>query len=190
MECHKDAMRYLHDSLQLTDNARSRESLQLQIDSHQKLVDSLKIKKTQFEDLRRYQESVKNRVVNFECESGETLQQEIYRTMETHDSLIEVLIKRNCDDEYMATYVTDEEKTTTSDTCDGLNISGKKRQVDVMTHLEEFRGLSEKLRELVQALVVQLEERENEIARLKATVYKLECEKNKGKVIFNCRCVF
>ncbi|RZB41303.1 nuclear receptor-binding factor 2, partial [Asbolus verrucosus] len=185
IECHKNAMKYLHDSLQLTENPRSKESIQLQIDHHQKQMESLKIKKTQYEDLRRYQESAKHRVVNFDCicENGEALQNEIFRTMETHDSLIEVLMKRNCDDESLKSYAMSdtEDKGSSVDTSDGPRISGKKRQVDDSTLIEEFRGLSEKLRELVQILVLQLEDKDNEIARLKAEIYKLECEKNKDE---------
>ncbi|EEZ98980.2 nuclear receptor-binding factor 2 [Tribolium castaneum] len=177
IECHQNAMKYLHDALNLTQNPRSLESIQLQIDHHQKQVDSLKIKKLQYEDLRRYQESVKNRVVNFDsiCENGETLQHEIFRTIETHDSLIEVMMKRNCGEECLRDFSSDDEKVSS----DTMKVSGKKREVDDSTLLEEFKGLSEKLREFVQILVLQLEEKDNEIARLKAEIYKLECEKNK-----------
>lgn len=177
IECHKNAIKCLHDVLLLTENPRSRESIQLQIDHHQKQVESLKIKKSQYEDLRRYQESMKNRVVNFDCvcENGETLQHEIFRTIETHDSLIEVMLKRNCPEDYCKNYSSDEEKSSS------VPVSGKKRQVDDSILLEEFKGLSEKLREFVQILVLQLEEKDSEIARLKAEIYKLECEKNKGE---------
>ncbi|XP_044258446.1 uncharacterized protein LOC123007295 [Tribolium madens] len=168
IESHHNAMHHLHEALHLTQNPRSLESIHLQIDHHQKQVDSLKIKKLQYEDLRRYQESMRNRV-NFDCicENGESLQTEIFRTIETHDSLIEVMMKRNCPEEC---------PPSVSDT---MKASGKKREVDDSTLLEEFKGLSEKLREFVQILVLQLEEKDTEIARLKAEIYKLECEKNK-----------
>jgi hypothetical protein len=182
MECHNNAMRYLYEALQLTENPRSKESIQLQIDHHHKQVEALKVKKTQYENLRRYHESLKNRVVNFDCicENGESLQHEIYRTMETHDSLIDILMKRNYDEDYLKSFTCDDEKSSSStEVVDTTKVSGKKRQVDDATLLEEFRGLSERLREFVQLLVLQLEDKDREINRLKAEIYKLECEKNK-----------
>jgi hypothetical protein len=182
MECHNNAMRYLYEALQLTENPRSKESIQLQIDHHHKQVEALKVKKTQYENLRRYYESLKNRVVNFDCicENGESLQHEIYRTMETHDSLIDILMKRNYDEDYLKSFTCDDEKSSSStEVVDTTKVSGKKRQVDDATLLEEFRGLSERLREFVQLLVLQLEDKDREINRLKAEIYKLECEKNK-----------
>jgi hypothetical protein len=182
MECRNNAMRYLYEALQLTENPRSKESIQLQIDHHHKQVEALKVKKTQYENLRRYHESLKNRVVNFDCicENGESLQHEIYRTMETHDSLIDILMKRNYDEDYLKSFTCDDEKSSSStEVVDTTKVSGKKRQVDDATLLEEFRGLSERLREFVQLLVLQLEDKDREINRLKAEIYKLECEKNK-----------
>jgi hypothetical protein len=182
MECRNNAMRYLYEALQLTENPRSKESIQLQIDHHHKQVEALKVKKTQYENLRRYYESLKNRVVNFDCicENGESLQHEIYRTMETHDSLIDILMKRNYDEDYLKSFTCDDEKSSSStEVVDTTKVSGKKRQVDDATLLEEFRGLSERLREFVQLLVLQLEDKDREINRLKAEIYKLECEKNK-----------
>jgi hypothetical protein len=100
--------------------------------------------------------------------------------METHDSLIDILMKRNYDEDYLKSFTCDDEKSSSStEVVDTTKVSGKKRQVDDATLLEEFRGLSERLREFVQLLVLQLEDKDREINRLKAEIYKLECEKNK-----------
>ncbi|KAJ3627016.1 hypothetical protein MTP99_014424 [Tenebrio molitor] len=124
MECHNNAMRYLYEALQLTENPRSKESIQLQIDHHHK--------------------------------------------------------QRNYDEDYLKSFTCDDEKSSSStEVVDTTKVSGKKRQVDDATLLEEFRGLSERLREFVQLLVLQLEDKDREINRLKAEIYKLECEKNK-----------
>lgn len=140
-------------------------------------MDSLQIKRSQYQDQQQLQNTATySKLANYVhiCgdNAGELLQNEIFKTMETHDSLIEYLFKKNSGSD-----VADSDRTDSGvggNVPDDLKVSGKiRRNVDDAVLLEEFKVLSEKLREFIHILVLQLEQKDAEITRLRSEVIRM-----------------
>ncbi|CAG9835742.1 unnamed protein product [Diabrotica balteata] len=184
IECHKQAIQLLEDSLTLTENARSLESLKLQKEYHKKQIDFVQMKKaqSQIENHKKLAQLQKRRisVPSNDPENGEGLEAAIYRTIEVHDSLIDYLGKRGgSDNDSIKSYSTsDNEEKLEKET---TQVIGNKHPKDDSQIIEELKVLSGQLRDSVKCLLIQLDDRNREIEKLRATIRVLEGEKQKAQ---------
>lgn len=115
--------------------------------------------------------------------NGESFELAIYRTIEQHDSLLFCLEKRNNCSDNDSYSISDSE-----DKLDGIvNITpqttpatGSKHPKDEATIIEELKVLSSQLRDSVQFLLTQLDDRNKVIDKLKEQIVHLEGEVHKG----------
>ncbi|CAG9815765.1 unnamed protein product [Phaedon cochleariae] len=184
IECHKQAADLLADAFNSTENIRSLESLRLQREYHQKQIDKVKMKKSQAQ-MEQYKKSLhiqKRKNNELQAQDGEGgLEAAIYRTIEVHDSLIDYLGKRGgSDNDSLKSYSTsDTEEKLDKETC--TQIIGNKHPKDDAQIIEELKVLSGQLRDSVQCLLVQLDDRNKEIETLRATIRELENDKLKAQ---------
>ncbi|KAF5269344.1 hypothetical protein FQA39_LY08736 [Lamprigera yunnana] len=195
IECHNNAADLLQESLSLTENPRSIESLKLQRDYHLRQKQIVLVKKEQFDNYKKAIENQRQRMQNnsnitFEdnLEQGSTsLQVAIYKTMEEADSLLNLLIKRgsgaNSDSESLRSFSTDtDERLLSIDTIDSSNSNAlvcTKHPKDDSVVIEELRILNGQLHALVYKLVTQLDASTREVDMLKERIHQLESEKVK-----------
>ncbi|CAG9856725.1 unnamed protein product [Phyllotreta striolata] len=186
IECHKQAVEYLEDSLKLTENPRALESLRLQIASHQKQIELVKMKiaQTQINNSRKAAQLQKRKISMPSSDgdlegSEEGLEAAIYRTIEVHDSLIDYLGKRGgSDNDSVKSYsASDNEEKLEKETAQIIGCKHPKDDADI---IEELKVLSGQLRDSVKCLLLQLDDRNKEIEKLKSTIRILESEKQKA----------
>ncbi|KAJ8955043.1 hypothetical protein NQ318_000475, partial [Aromia moschata] len=191
IECHKKAVDLLTEACKLTENVRSLESLHLQREYHQKQIDIVRMKKMQQE---QYKKVAEKRRISFstegESQSGDdTLEAVFYRTFQVHDSLIDYLgsfisrgyvsVGTGSDNDSLKSYSTSdtEEKVEREGVA---QIVGNKHPKDESQIIEELKVLSGQLRGTVQCLLVELDDRNKEIEKLKARIEVLENEKDQA----------
>ncbi|KAG5890958.1 hypothetical protein JTB14_026313 [Gonioctena quinquepunctata] len=188
IECHKHAAELLAEACNSTENVRSLESLSLQKEYHQKQIDVVQMKKAQAQ-LEHYRKTIhaqKRKISlssnDLESQNGEGgLEATIYRTIEVHDSLIDYLGKRgNSDNDSLKSYSTSDTEEK-NDKESSTRIVGNKHPKDDAQIIEELKVLSGQLRNSVQSLLVQLDDRNREIEKLKDTIRALENEKQKAQ---------
>nr|CAI5820809.1 unnamed protein product [Callosobruchus analis] len=184
IECHRQAILQLTEASKMTENPRSLESIRLQKIYHEKQIDLMRAKKSQAQ-IEQYRKSHHiNRKISFtngEYDNSEGLEATIYRTIQVHDSLIDYLGKRNgSDNDSLKSYSTSDTDDRQDKDCT-TPIVGNKHPKDDSQIIEELKVLSGQLRDSVQCLLVQLDDRNKEIEKLKATIDALESEKQKGK---------
>ncbi|KAJ8961984.1 hypothetical protein NQ314_005766 [Rhamnusium bicolor] len=183
IECHMRAVELLLHSCNLTDNVRALESLNLQIEYHRKQINFVQMKKNEQERNKQAAEEQK-RIEEMERENAgdNTLEAVFYRTFQVHDSLIEYLGKRGTgsDNDSLKSYSTSDTEDKTEK--DGSSqVIGNKHPKDDAQIIEELKVLSGQLRGTVQCLLVELDDRNKEIEKLKARIEILEAEKEKAQ---------
>ncbi|CAH1988306.1 unnamed protein product [Acanthoscelides obtectus] len=182
IECHRQAILLLNEASKMTENPRSLESIRLQKMYHEKQIDLMRAKKSQAQ-IEQYRKSHHlNRKIssNGECDNSEGLEATIYRTIQVHDSLIDYLGKRSgSDNDSLKSYSTSDTDDRQDKDCT-TPIVGNKHPKDDSQIIEELKVLSGQLRDSVQCLLVQLDDRNKEIEKLKATINVLESEKQKA----------
>ncbi|CAH1106150.1 unnamed protein product [Psylliodes chrysocephalus] len=184
IECHRQAVELLEDACNLTENVRSLESLRLQKNYHLKQIDMVKLKiaQTKIDNYRKTVQLQKRKISlpSSEADTEEGLGATIYRTIEVHDSLIDYLGKRGgSDNDSVKSYSTsDNEEKLEKETA---QIIGNKHPKDDSQIIEELKVLSGQLRDSVKCLLLQLDDRNREIEKLRATIRVLEGEKQKAR---------
>lgn len=189
-ECHKRAIEVLQESCELTDNTRALESIQLQIDSHSKQIENVLMKQKLYhqQQIQRvlmkkdeYRRQMANRArklsnSNISTED-ESLEAEIFRTIDVHDSLIGCLAKRsnNSDNDSYSTSDNDLEEKAVENTA---NFVGNKRPKDEATIIEELKVLSSQLRDFISSLLFELDERNKVIDKLTKRIQQLENDRD------------
>ncbi|KAL3278602.1 hypothetical protein HHI36_016144 [Cryptolaemus montrouzieri] len=186
IECHKNAIVLLMESMTLTDNQKSLESLKLQKAYHAKQIDVVKMKQKQHDKIMKtkmtFIRNSSNSSIDLESDCTEdALKTAIFHNIVVQDSLIDRLEKKRfANDDSLSTSDTDD-KSAMYDKLDGVpNTLGNKHPKNDSTTIEELRILSSQLQDLVQILVTQLDERTKEVELLKSRIKKLESEQNKG----------
>lgn len=187
IECHKKAVEFLTDACKMTENVRSLESLQLQKEYHQKQIDVVLMKKMQHEHYIRTIESEIRKISFLKIDLGKqngdhSLEALFLKTFQVHDSLIDYLGKRGTgsDNDSLKSYSTSDtdEKIEKDGT---IQFVGNKHPKDESQIIEELKVLSGQLRDTVQCLLVELDDRNNEIQKLKTRIQVLENEKEKAQ---------
>ncbi|KAJ8983218.1 hypothetical protein NQ317_016439 [Molorchus minor] len=188
VDCHKNAVECLTEACTLTENERSLESLRLQKEYHQKQIDFVRLKKSQMEQQYVKIAANQKRKISSPNEGDsqigdDSLQAVFYRTFQVHDSLIDYLGKwgkrgAGSDNDSLKSYSTsDTEEKIEKDGM--LHVVGNKHPKDESQIIEELKMLSGQLRGTVQCLLVELDDRNKEIDKLKARIKLLERKKNK-----------
>ncbi|KAK9878940.1 hypothetical protein WA026_003761 [Henosepilachna vigintioctopunctata] len=187
IECHKNAIVFLMESMTLTDNHKSLESLKLQKLYHAKQIDVIKMKQKHYDKFMKtklnFNRNNSNSSIDLDNEFQEdALKTAIFNNIVVQDSLIDRLEKRRFANDYDSFSTSDtDEKSAMYDKLDGFtNTLGNKHPKDDSTTIEELKILSSQLQDLVQILVTQLEERNREVEQLKSRIKQLESNQSKG----------
>lgn len=177
VDCHQEAVELYKKCLALSNNKNALESIQLQKEFNERQIRMLQLKKSYLE--RTEKEKKLNGIVSSKHSQKdvvENLEAKIFRTIETHDSLICYLGQRGIiqihDRQCPSTIDETEEKEGSPP------IVGSKHPKDDSTVIEELKLLSGQLRESVQGLLIQLDDRNKEIEQLRAHIKELELEKS------------
>ncbi|XP_056641917.1 nuclear receptor-binding factor 2-like [Diorhabda sublineata] len=182
IECHKRSILLLEESCNLTTNKKALESIALQIGYNQKQIDLVLYKQahSKMESLWKALQKTKTYGGMETVKDELDIEATISRTIEVHDSLIDYLGKRGGSDNDSV------KSCSTSDNEEKLEkvkteVIGFKRPKDDAQIIEEFKTLSGQLRDSVKCLLVQLDDRNKEIEKLKNTIRQLESEKEKAQ---------
>lgn len=189
IECHLLAAQSLSESINLTDNEKAKQSIELQKEYHLKQKDFLRLKKTQYhayKEALRVQKEAMSRVMKVRGGTGKqsgsetegvTLQKAIYRTIEEADSLLELLVHR----EEGERFDNDTNQETKTESLNQTINLGSKQPKDDHTVIEELRIVNYQLRSLITELMSQLTASEKEVTTLKQRISELEVENKKLK---------
>ncbi|XP_060525786.1 nuclear receptor-binding factor 2-like [Cylas formicarius] len=175
IECHKNIVKLLGECCKLTKNPLALESIRLQKEFNERQIKTMQLKKSYLKrsENEKKQTVSKNNLMNVD----ENLETKIFRTIETHDSLICYLGQKGIitsgANNICGNKTEKEEKESSPP------IFGNKHPKDDSTVIEELKLLSGQLRESVQGLLVQLDDRNKEIEKLKKKIRTLEVEKCK-----------
>ncbi|XP_023017128.2 uncharacterized protein [Leptinotarsa decemlineata] len=171
--CHQKSAEYFAKARDITTNKAAKESITYQMEHALKQIRviDMKKKKDEIENSKNYNETKNN---NGDLDS---LKDIIYRNIEVHDSLISYLGNKENSNGSLKYYpVSHAEKSGSSSTQIICNVHPKS---DTQI-IEELTVLSGHYRDAVLNLVVQLEDRNKEIVKLKDIIKTLEKEKQKG----------
>ncbi|XP_050304020.1 uncharacterized protein LOC126741578 isoform X2 [Anthonomus grandis grandis] len=175
IESHMEAIELFKKCLEIKDNKHAFECIQLQKEWNERQISNLQIKKSYFKRLEKQ---------HLECERGsctkysqgiENLEDKIFKNFETHDSLICYLAQKGIIESFESncnSIPIKEEKEPTP------IIIGNKHPKNESTVIEELKELSGQLRESVQGLLTQLDDRNKEIEQLKEQIKDLELERS------------
>jgi len=178
IECHKEAVDLYKKCLSLGENKNALESIELQKEWNERQIRMLQLKKS-FIERTEHQKKQNGITSSKNLQKDvvvENLEAKIFRTIETHDSLICYLGQRghiNTHERQCHSTIEETEEKEGSPP-----IVGNKHPKDDSTVIEELKVLSGQLRESVQGLLIQLDDRNREIEQLRAHIRDLELEKS------------
>ncbi|CAH1183307.1 unnamed protein product [Ceutorhynchus assimilis] len=176
IQCHVEAVELYKKCLQLGDNKQALESIQLQKEWNERQIRLLQLKKSYLE---RTKEETKYRGItlskNSTKETVDNLEAKIFRNFETHDSLIGYLAQRGIiaqDRHYQGTIEEAEEKD------ESPFVVGNKHPKDDSIVIEELKELSGQLRESVQGMLNQLDDRQIKLEQIIEKVKNSKLDKS------------
>lgn len=184
VKCHELAAKYIENAMTITSIPRALESLTLQREFHLRQLHIVELKKTQFslvrkalENKRRIMAHLREKILSEDQKGQEpkSLQIAIYQTMQEADSLFVELLGGTGTDEVDSPANPD----TTSQGQDPTPISnplGSKHPKEDRVVIEELHTLNHQLRDLIKALIIQLDESERENKALRGRITELENE--------------
>ncbi|XP_066149787.1 nuclear receptor-binding factor 2-like isoform X3 [Euwallacea fornicatus] len=177
IQCHLEIVELYNKYLNSDGDKNALESIRLQKEANERQIRMLQLKKSFLERAER--EKKLNKVIlgkHNQKEAVENLEAKIFENFETHDSLIAYLAHRGIIDNRDRDCQSILEEV---DEQDGSPfIIGNKLPKDDSTIIEELKELSGQLRESVQGLLIQLDDRNKEIEQLKVQIHNLELEKS------------
>ncbi|KAJ1526335.1 hypothetical protein ONE63_009484 [Megalurothrips usitatus] len=183
VRCHQLAAKFIDDAITVTSTPRALESLNLQKEFHLRQLQIVELKKAQLRVLKEAIETKrkmiahmreKNRDGEQKGQEPKNLQTAIYKTMQEADSLLIELLGGATSDEPTAK-VTNQD-TSDQDSTPTLNPLGSKHPKEDRVVIEELHTLNNQLRDLINALMIQLDESERENKALRVRIVELESE--------------
>ncbi|KAL1513216.1 hypothetical protein ABEB36_002652 [Hypothenemus hampei] len=175
IQCHKEAVELYKNCLQLGSDKNSQECIQLQMEWNERQIRILALKKSYLERIER-EKHLKETSKSHPKEAMEKLEEKIFQNFESHDSLICYLSQRgiiNTKHDHSHNTISELDEND-----DPLILRGSKHPKDDSTIIEELKELSSQLRESVQGLLIQLDDRNKEIEQLRNQVKELETQKS------------
>ncbi|KAK3921934.1 Nuclear receptor-binding factor 2 [Frankliniella fusca] len=182
VQCHQQAAKYIEDAMLITTTPRALESLSLQKEFHLRQLHIVQLKKTHFalvkkalENKRKIMAHMREKILFGEHKGQEpkSLQYAIYQTMQEADSLfIELLNGTGTDDVDNPV----NQETAGQDSAPISSPIGSKHPKGDRVVIEELHTLNHQLRDLIKALIIQLDESERENKVLRGRIVELENE--------------
>lgn len=191
VKCHQLAAKYIDDAMRVTSSPRALESLVLQKEFHIRQLEIVELKKTQLgllkkalENKRRIMAHLRDKMLIGDQKGQEpkNLQTAIYRTMQEADSLLIELLGGAATED---TVDGSNHETSDQDSTPALNPLGSKHPKEDRVVIEELHTLNIQLRDLINALMIQLDESERENKALRARITELESELVKSNQAHN-----
>lgn len=177
VKCHELAAEYLENAMTISSSPRALESLSLQREFHLRQRHIVELKRTQLCLLKQAIETKRKIMAHMRAkmldggrkgQEPKSIQTAIYRTMQEADSLLELLNAASDTVDGLSQENSDQDSVATP------NSLGSKHPKEDRVVIEELHTLNHQLRDLISALLTQLDESESENKALRLRIAELE----------------